>query len=325
MIIVIGAMGFVGRSLVAQLLRSGNPVRVLIPASIVARYQRRNHPWPWADAGEAEIVQGSIFQGESLFQAMQGVHTVFHLASAQWWGSRRDLEQVDLLGTRQVITAARSARVGRIIALSHLSAEPSSAYTLLRVKGQMEELIRAGGVAYTIFRCGVIFGPHDHFINNLAMILKSNPIMIFQPAHGENLLNPLYIDDLITALENSMEQVSLVDETVDIGGGEFMTYNELIRTVMRVTNTKRLIFPIPPYMLRWLTSLANTIFPRWPITRQWFDLLAGNRTAQLGNLYNYTGVRPVRIEDTLLTYMPQRRYGLEFVRYIFRRRPSIRF
>ena len=98
MIIVTGAMGFVGRNLVAQLLRSGNPVRVLIPAPIVARYQRHNRPWPWADAGEAEIVEGSIFQGESLFQAMQGVHTVFHLASAQWWGSRSDLEQIDLLG-----------------------------------------------------------------------------------------------------------------------------------------------------------------------------------------------------------------------------------
>lgn len=325
MIIVTGALGFVGSNLVAQLLRSGNPVRVLIPPSIVARYQRRHRPWPWADAGEAEIVEGSIFQGESLFQAMQGVHTVFHLASAQWWGSRQDLEQIDLLGTRQVIAAARSARVGRIIALSHLSAEPSSAYTLLRVKGQMEELIRAGGVAYTIFRCGVIFGPQDRFMNNLAMILKSNPLVVFQPSHGENLLNPIYINDLITALEYSMEKVSLVDETVDIGGGEFMTYNELIRTVMRVTNTKRMIFPLPPYILRWITLLANAIFPRWPITRQWFDLLAGNRTTQLGNLYNYTGVRPVRIEDTLLTYMPNRRFGLEFLRFIFRRRPSIRF
>lgn len=323
MIIVTGATGFVGRHLVARLLRSGNPVRVLVPPDVVARYRRR--PWPWAEAGEAEIFEGSIFHGESLFKAMQGVHTVFHLASAQWWGSRQDLERINLLGTRQVITAARTARVGRLVVLSHLGAEPSSAYTLLRVSGQVEELVRAGGVAYTIFRCGLIFGPDDNFVNNLAMILKSNPLFVFQPGQGENLLHPLYIEDLISALENSLEALSLVDQTVDIGGGEYVNFNELIRTTMRVTKTRRLLVPIPPYFLRSLTGAINVLFPRWPITRQWFDILAGNRTAQLGNLFHYTGVHPVRFEDTLLTYMPQRYYSFELLRFIFRRRPSVRF
>jgi hypothetical protein len=55
------------------------------------------------------------------------------------------------------------------------------------------------------------------------------------------------------------------------------------------------------------------------MTPQWFDLLASNRTAKLGNLYDYCGVRPVRLEDTLLTYMPQRRYLLELVRFMWRR------
>ncbi len=325
MIVVTGATGFVGSRLVAQLLRSGNPVRVLVPPQVIAYYQRRRRDWPWADAGEAEIFEGSIFHGESLFQAMQGAHTVFHLASAQWWGSRRDLEHVDLLGSRQVITAARSARVGRLITLSHLGAEPSSAYTLLRVKGQVEELVRAGGVAYTIFRVGVIFGEDDNFFNNLAMILRTNPLVVFQPGAGENLLHPIHIDNLIEALENSLEMLSLVDETVDIGGGEYISYNEVVRTVMRVSRKRRLIISLPPYMLRWLTSVANFVFPRWPVTRQWFDILAGNRTAKLANLYHYTGVHPVRFEDTLLTYMPTRRYGFELLRFIFRRRPGIRF
>ncbi|MBZ0315907.1 MAG: NAD(P)H-binding protein [Anaerolineae bacterium] len=325
MIIVTGAMGFVGRHLVAQLLRSGNLVRVLVPPTIVARYQRRHYPWPWAEAGEAEIFPGSIFQAESLFQAMQGVHTVYHLASAQWWGSRHDLEQIDLIGTRQIIAGARAARVGRIITLSHLGAEPSSAYPLLRVKGQVEELIRSSGVAYTIFRCGVVFGPDDHFVNNLAMLVRANPIFFFQPGHGEHLLNPLYIHNLVAALEASLESLGLVDVTVDIGGGEYVSFNEMTRTVMRVTHAKRVIFPLPPYFLRWLTGVANVIFPRWPATKQWFDLMAGHRTARLGNLYEYTGVRPVRFEDTLVTYMPQRRYSLELLRFMFRRRPGIRF
>lgn len=325
MILVTGALGFIGVHLVKHLLSAGLPVRVLIPPQLVSRYERRGRDWPWAEAGEADVFTGSIFQGESLFQSMQGVHTVIHLASAQWWGSRQDLEQIDVLGTRQVAVAARTARVGRIITLSHLGAEPSSAYTLLRVKGQVEDIIKRSGVAYTIFRTGLVFGEDDHFVNNLAMLLRANPFFIFQPGQGENILQPLYIGDLIQAIENSLETVTLVDEVLEIGGGEYITLNELIRTVMRVSGARRMILTIPPYAQRALNGITNALFPRWPISRQWFDILASNRAAKLNNLYHYTGVHPVRFEDTLLQYMPYRRYRLELLRYIFRRRPGLRF
>lgn len=300
-------------------------MRVLLPPQVITRYSRRGRAYPWAKAGDAEVFVGSIFSGETLFKSMQGVHTVFHLAGAQWWGNRQDLEEIDLVGTRQVVAAARTARAGRIILLSHLGAEPSSAYPLLRVKGQSEEIVRTGGVAYTIMRVGLVFGEDDHFVNNLAMILRTNPFVFFQPGQGENILQPIYIGDLIQALENSLEAVDLVDETIEIGGGEYLTFNELLRTVMRVSRAQRMVIAVPPYMQRILNSFANALWPRWPMTQQWFDLFASNRAAQLSNLYHYTGVHPVRFEDTLLTYMPQRRYSLELIRYILRRRPGIRF
>ncbi|MCI0712803.1 MAG: NAD(P)H-binding protein [Chloroflexi bacterium] len=325
MIVITGATGFVGRHLVAELLRNGHLVRVLVPPRVVNYFENRREGWPWADAGEAEVFLGSIFNAESLYQSVQGAHTLIHLASAQWWGSSRDLEQVDLIGTRQVIAAARSARIGRLIVLSHLGAGPSSAYPLLRIKGQMEDLVRASGLAYTIFRCGLLFGDDDRFINNYAMLMRTNPLFVFQPGAGENLLNPLFVGDLVKGIEASLEKVELVDETIEIGGGEYISFNELTRTIMRVSGASRTILSLPPYLLKTLTATANILFPRWPATRQWFDVLAGNRTAKLGNLFDYTGVRPVRFEDTLLSYMPEKRYGLELLRFIFRRRPGWRF
>src|SRR5215470_20409722 len=100
------------------------------------RRGRRYRAWPES----VSTVTGSIYDEESLHQAMVGVHTVFHLASAQWWGRRRDLERIDIQGTRNVITAARSARIGRLGIMSHLGAAPSSAYTLMKIKGQVEDL-----------------------------------------------------------------------------------------------------------------------------------------------------------------------------------------
>ena len=96
----------------------------------------------------------------------------------------------------------------------------------------------------------------------------------------------------------------------------------LARTIMRVTGMPRLIIPVPPYMLRWLTAIYTRILPRALITQQWLDILATNRAAQLGNTFNTFGIRPRRFEDTLLTYMPGRRYWWPMVRYTLRRRPK---
>lgn len=317
MILVTGATGFVGRALVQRLLRDGCPVRVLHTA---ASRQPRRLPWP----DEAvDVAAGSIYDSESLHQAMIGVHTVFHLASAQWWGRRRDLERIDIQGTQNVITAARSARIGRLIVLSHLGASPSSAFALLRAKGQVEEAVRASGLAFTIFRSGVVFGPGDTFVNGLALLLRANPIFFFQPGHGEGLLHPLYINDLVEALYRSLEHLDTVDQTFSIGGPEYITLNEMVRTIMRVTRARRLIVPVPPYVLRGTSQLVNRLFPYWPMTAQWLDMLAANRTAPMGTLFDLFEMQTARFEDTILTYMPGRPYRLELLRLMLRRRVQV--
>ena len=314
MILVTGASGFIGRTLVTRLARNNAPVRILLP-----RRGRRYRAWPES----VTSAPGSIYDEESLHQAMIGVHTVFHLASAQWWGRRSDLDRVDLQGTRNVITAARSVRIGRLVVMSHLGAAPSSAYTLMRAKGQLEELVRASGLPYTIFRSGIVFGREDSFVNGIAMLLRANPLIFFQPGTGDSLIYPIYIDDLVEVLFRSMENLNTVDQTLEIGGAEYVTFNEMVRTVMRVTQAHRMLISIPPYLMRTLTSLINRLVPRWPMTPQWLDILAENRTASLGNMHDIFGVRPVRFEDTIVTYMRGRHYLPELLRSTLRRPEAI--
>ncbi len=275
---------------------------------------------PWSDS--PEIIVGNLLDEETVFKAVTGVHTIIHLRSAQWWGRPRDLERVELVGTRNLIAAARAARVGRIITVSQLGASSSSAYTLMRIKGMAEELIRSSGLAYTIIRSGMVFGEDDAFINHIAMMLRSSPFVFLMPGRGEVVVHPIYIDDLVEAIVRSLEAIDTVDTSMDIGGPEYITLEDLIRTVMRVSNSYRIILPVPPYVVRWLTAFYSRIFPRALITPQWLDILATNRTAPLGNTYNYFGVHPRRLEDTLLTYMPEKRYWWPMVRYTLRRRPK---
>lgn len=316
MILVTGSAGFIGRHVIAALMAARLPVRVILP-----EVQTRRLPWDTEHPHAPQVMAGSLLKEEDVFKAVNGVHTIIHLASAQWWGRARDLERLDLVGTRTLLTIARSARVGRVIYLSHLGAAPSSAYTLHRIKGQTEELIRNSGLAYTILRCGVIFGEGDSFINHIAMMLRINPLFFLMPGRGEIILHPLYIDDLVKALMIALESIPTIDKTLEVGGLEYTSLEDLLRTVMRVTRMRRMIIPVPPYLMRLTTGLYTRLFPRALMTSQWLDILATNRTASLGNMYEHFGFQPRRFEDTLVTYLPRQRHFRRLLRSVFRRRP----
>lgn len=313
MILVTGATGFIGRHLVSRLMADGYRVRCLL-----AEDRQQQLPWPVPP----EIITGNLLDEEVLFKAASGVNTIIHLESGQWWGRPRELERIEIVGTRNLIAAARAARVGRFITVSQLGASSSSGYTLLRIKGVVEEQVRSSGLAYTIIRSGVVFGEDDAFVNHIAMMLRANPLVFLMPGRGEVVLHPIYIDDLVEAIVRSLSLIDTIDTTLDIGGPEYITVEDLIRTVMRVSQARRLIIPVPPYLLRGLAAVYSRVFPRSLLTAQWLDILATNRTAQLGNTFNYFGIRPRRFEDTLLTYMPGRRYWWPMVRYVLRRRPK---
>ena len=316
MILITGATGLVGRRLVQRMMKEALPTRCLL-----MERQLRRLPWDTGNPYAPEVVIGTVTDEEAFFRAVTGCHAVIHLENAMWWGRRRDLEQVELAGARALAAVARAARVGRIITLSQLGAAPSSAYTLHRVKGEVEYILRNSGVAFTIIRSGIVYSSEDAFINHIASMLRINPAFFLMPGSGETVLHPIYIDDLVEAIYRSLNLIRLVDTTVEIGGAEYMSLHDLMRTIMRVTGMRRILVSLPPYLLRWITHIYSRLLPRSLMTSQWLDILAANRTAPLGNTYDYFGFQPQRFEETLLTYLPQGRHFAVALRGTFRRRP----
>ena len=314
MILVTGASGFVGRHLVAQLLAQGRAVRCLAPPG---RDLARLAP---DGAAGPELAGGHLLDEEALFRAVTGVHVVYHLESAQWWGRTRDLERYELAGTRNLVRAARAARVGRIITLSHLGAARGSAWPLLQVKGMAEEIIRQSGLAWTIVRSGLIFGEEDSFINAIALSLRANPLFFLMPGRGEVALQPIHIEDLVSALTACLQRLPLVDALVEIGGPEYLSLRDLLRTVMRVWRMPRLLISVTPWLLRRMAVLYSRLLPRVLITPQLLDLLAVSRVTQIGNAWNHFGVRPRRLEDDLLGWQSRQSWR-DVLRASLRPRP----
>jgi len=253
MILVTGGTGFIGKALVRNLVESGYAVRMLI------RPSPRSPDLPVGVA--VDVAVSSLSDERGLRAAMVGVDTIYHLAGVERRGAYADLQNVDIDGTRKIVTAAADARVKRIFLTSHLGADRASAYPVLKAKAIAEEHVRRSGIDYTILRSAIVYGPNDGFTTALASLVATVPFFYLTPGDGRTLLQPIWVEDLATCLVWALEDETTKNETYEIGGSEYLSFNQVLENVMQAINIQRTIIHTRDYSdprsdISWLTSFS---------------------------------------------------------------------
>ncbi len=290
MILVTGGTGFVGRTLIRHLTALGKPVRILLRPSKTSPLIPRGVP--------VEVSVSSLKDERSLQAAMKGVDVVFHLAGSERASSRAALQETDVQGTEAIVQAASRSGVERIFYLSHLGAERASAYPVLKAKGLAEHILQQGSVPYTIFRSGAIFGPDDQFTTGLARLVRMSPGIFILPGDGSSLIQPIWVEDLVTCLEIALEEERFINEIVSIGGGEYLTFKQVIQDIMKTIGVRRWLLDLTPAYLR---SLALWLEQnnRFPVSIYWLDYLAADRTTYLDTVPRLFGILPARFHQQI--------------------------
>lgn len=291
MILVTGATGFIGRALVRQLSSIGYPLRVLI------RPSPRTPRLPKGVPVEVAVV--SLADTRGLRAAMQDVETVFHLASAENQGSRGNLLTTDIQGTQNLVEAAADAGVDRLIYLSHLGAARASGYPAFKAKGIAEESIRNGKAPYTIIRSSLVYGVEDHFTNNLARLIRSSVGIFPVPSGGRVVVQPVWVEDLITCMLWSLQSEHTINQVYEVGGNEFFTLQQVIEILMDVMHTRRWLVPLSPITLRAMTVFLEGVLPGFPLSSLFLDYFAVNRTAAVDSMPRHFGLMPARFSYRL--------------------------
>ncbi|SFF59683.1 NAD-dependent epimerase/dehydratase family protein [Thermoflexibacter ruber] len=114
--LVTGANGHLGNNLVRLLIEKGIPVRASV------RNIKNKEPFIGLDC---EVVQADITDKNSLLRALQGVETFYAVGAAfKLWAKdpKKDIYDVNMQGTQNLVEAAAEAGVKRIVYVSSIAA-----------------------------------------------------------------------------------------------------------------------------------------------------------------------------------------------------------
>ena len=228
MILVTGATGFLGHSLIPQLIATGEPIRVLVrPSSDIGFLQGFDVEIAYTD---------DIANVEAALVAAQGCRAIIHAAGLfRFWGDYDSFAATNVAGTRAMLAAAHQVGAERFIYVSTVvvigephpgdvidesyPCEPQDPYQ--RSKLEAERLVRhyfqEFGLPTIVLRPGAFYGPWGHYAFNrlfFAEPLRGWRIMVDK---GRHITFPAYVPDVARVIVQTLTR-GRPGETYNIAG-----------------------------------------------------------------------------------------------------------
>lgn len=247
--LVTGGAGFIGSNIVAKLVEDGHEVTVL--DNLMSGYRSNLDPFP-----DIRFVEGDVRDAAAVAKAIEGAEVVFHLAASV--GNKRSIDfpiidaEINVIGTLQVLEAARKAGVRKIVTSSSAGifgelktlpikedhpVEPDSPYgaTKLCKEKQCLAYAKLYDIEAVCLRYFNVYGPNQRFDAYGNVI----PIFAFQMLRGETLTifgdgeqtrDFVNVKDVVQA-NIKAAQAHGVSGAFNLGSGTRVTINELVELV----------------------------------------------------------------------------------------------
>jgi uncharacterized protein YbjT (DUF2867 family) len=262
-ILVTGGTGFVGTAILHELRARDLDVRALVRST---RSAERVRPWG------IESAFGDVTDAASVLAAARGCTHVIHLV-AIIRGRASEFERVMVGGTQNVIAAARTAGVQRLVQMSALPlGEQNRTLTpYFAAKWQMEQDVGASGLEHVVFRPSFVFARSGGVLPTFARQVRLSPVVTIIGS-GRQRLQPVWLDDVAAHFAAALELPGAANRTFELGGPDIVTWDELYARIAKTLHKRRTFVHVPAGVARTGARLTEWI-PGSPLTADQVTML----------------------------------------------------
>jgi uncharacterized protein YbjT (DUF2867 family) len=252
MLLLTGATGLIGSTLLPRLLADGTQVRCLVrdPRRLGAHRVR------------VQIALGDLADPPSFRNAMRGVQTVVHLAASIRDQPHGSIEELCGIATWRMVEAAERQGVERFVFFSALGASTHHRTRCLRAKAHAEKAVREASLNSVVFAPSIVYAPGDPWLT----LLERMALLPVMPVSGRGraLYQPIWADDVAGCVLAALRRDNSERHTRhELAGPQTLSHDEIVRTVLASLGRRRPLVHVPtPIVSRALRLLEATVGQR---------------------------------------------------------------
>ncbi len=241
--------------------------------------------------------QGDLLQKGCLGEALKGCDAVIHLVGIIRENPRRGatFEGVHIEATANLLEACKEQGVSRFIHMSALGASPHSRARYHRTKYAAEELVKASGLEYAVFRPSLILGKGSQFVKDMRRMLSFPVVGVLG---GDYRLQPVAVGDVVAAFLEALEGGGLLGGTWELCGPRVFTLRGLLQLMAEVWGKRPLFLTLPPAPMKAAAALLDR-FGWFPVTREQITMLEEGNVCGSRRAFEILNGAPIPIEEVL--------------------------
>ena len=222
-VVVTGASGFVAKNL-RKYLSENNVNLISISRNDFKTYKN-----------EQKIISKD-YDEKIIVKKIKNSDVLIHLVGIGKQSVEIDYEMINVELTKHIVNLAKKAKIKKIVYNSGLGVSSKTSVGYFISKYKAEKIIVNSGLNYTIFRPSYIVGKDDLFTKFLKKQIKIKTIEI--PGSGQYSIQPIFINDVVKILFQSITEKKFRNKIIDLVGSEYLTFEKYVKLFCRGNKIK---------------------------------------------------------------------------------------
>tara|TARA_B100000214_G_scaffold2486_1_gene1910 strand:+ start:386 stop:1336 length:951 start_codon:yes stop_codon:yes gene_type:complete len=266
-ILVFGASGQIGRHLLRKLTKKNFKLTVVTRNIHRNAYKLKSQ----GNAGWINFVEFPTLNDDKINQIFKNKDVCINLIGVLNEKNKSTFNSIHSILPKKLAELSKKNNLKQFIHISALGIDDAkdSKYASSKISGEIE--IKKAFDKYIILKPSIVYSVNDNFTTMLMTMLKYLPLfpLYYQ---GKTSFYPIHVTDICEIIEKIVI-AEMSNETIECIGPEKIKFIEIVQTILKSLDIKRLLIPFPLFLGRFTASFFEFFMKNPILTNDQLNLL----------------------------------------------------